>query len=189
MSELVPSSSTYFDGSSAANGVGEPGDAISPDTPRPDSGDADATSPSSRDPRTRLSDIARALSANELVHPITVRAFLGWFWGSQRRGSVIVRFIRWRLKEAGLKTVPDFESTYLDAGITFALADEPDSASGTTPELAPAAVLLGKDARISGPTFADPTYRISKLAPANRPPILREARFNARRGHNFDDGE
>ena len=41
-------------------------------------------------------------SANELVQLITVRAFLGWFLGTQRRGSVIVWLIRERLKEVGL---------------------------------------------------------------------------------------
>jgi CBS domain-containing protein len=171
VSELGSSSSTYVDGNSALNGGGGAGDRISPDTPRPEPEHADATSASSRDPKTRLSDIARALNGNEPVQPITVRAFLSWFWGSQRRGSFIVWFIRERLRESGLKTVPDFESTYLDAEITFALADEPDSAAGTTPDVAPAAVPLGKDAKGSAPTFADPTYRISKLAPANHLPV------------------
>ena len=70
-----------------------------------------------------------------------------------------------------MKTVPDFQSTYLDAEITFALAHGAEIAEGSPSELVEAAVPLGTDASTSTQTFADPTYRISKLAPANRPPI------------------
>ena len=123
--------------------------------------------------RKRLSEIARSLEASEPVSPITVRGFLNWFWYSQRRGRWITSWIRDRLEEAGLRTVPDFESTYLDAEITFELATEEadpktegqdgDGQAFTTADLA--------ETRTSPPSFADPTYRISKLAAANRTPI------------------
>jgi CBS domain-containing protein len=122
------------------------------------------------DPKARLSDIARAIAAGEPVAPVTVRAFLSWFWRTQRRGRWIVAYIRGRLEESGLRTVPDFESTYLDAEITFEVAPE-TNASLTGPELAESvAVTDHTEVKISAPTFADPTYRISKLAAANRRP-------------------
>jgi CBS domain-containing protein len=106
------------------------------------------------------------------VPPITVRAFLRWFWFSQRRGRWIVSYIRSRLAEAGLKTVPDFESTYLDAEITFELEPETNTSPATLGEVAEAAVVTdAAEVIVPVPTFADPTYRISKLAAANRRPI------------------
>jgi CBS domain-containing protein len=171
VSELNFGSSIYTDGNLPSHEGTSPGEMMSAPAAHSEPTEADAIVPPSRDPKTRLNDIARALHASEPVQPITVRAFLKWFWGSQRRGSFIVWFIRERLREAGLKTVPDFESTYLDAEITFVLAEDADLNERTAPEVADAAVPLGKDANVSAPTFADPTYRISKLAPANRPPI------------------
>jgi CBS domain-containing protein len=104
------------------------------------------------------------------VQPITVRAFLRWFWDSQRRGRWIVTYIRDRLKEFGLKTVPDFESTYLDAEIMFVLAGQPDENTATAPNVLEAAA-IADEIKAAVTTFADPTYRISKLAAANRRPV------------------
>jgi CBS domain-containing protein len=123
--------------------------------------------------KTRLQDIARALKDSEPVPPVAVRAFLSWFWNSQRRGRWIASWIRERLEEAGLKTVPDFESTYLDAEIKFELATEEANPAtetqGETAQVVKAPDNIG--IRVSPPAFADPTYRISKLAAANRVPI------------------
>jgi CBS domain-containing protein len=122
------------------------------------------------DHNARLRDVARALTAHEPVQPITVRAFLRWFWSTQRRGRWIATYIRARLDEFGLKTVPDFESTYLDGEITFALAGEADQNVANTLEVVESVAMVD-DAQTALTTFADPTYRISKLAAANRRPV------------------
>ncbi len=122
--------------------------------------------------KTRLADIARSLKAGELVPPITVRAFLSWFWGTQRRGRWIVSYIRECLDQAGLRTVPDFESTYLDAEIAFELVPDTKGSAGSPTGPADALVITDHaEIKISAAAFTDPTYRISKLAAANRRPV------------------
>jgi CBS domain-containing protein len=123
--------------------------------------------------RARLRDIARALQTDQPVPPITVRAFLSWFWHSQRRGRWIVSYIRNRLDEAGLRTIPDFEATYLDAEILFVLASQEIRPSSAPSEEPAEVVKIANLPEVTVPTatFADPTYRISKLAAANKRPI------------------
>jgi CBS domain-containing protein len=123
--------------------------------------------------RVRLEDIARSLKAGEPVAAVTVRVFLSWFWGSQRRGRWIVSYIREQLDKAGLKTVPDFESTYLDADISFELSiAQKDSDPAAHVEIVEAVqVTDNAETKVAIATFADPTYRISKLASANQKPI------------------
>src|SRR5262245_59085670 len=74
-------------------------------------------------PKARLDEIARVLLAGETPPPTTVRAFLGWFFGAQRRGRWTVSFIRDSLRVAGLRTEPDFESAHLDAPMRLLLVD------------------------------------------------------------------
>lgn len=123
-------------------------------------------------PKARLTDIARTLKSGEPVPAITVRAFLGWFFGTQRRGRWIVTYIRAVLDEAGLRTVPDFESTYLDAEMRFELAAPIAVASDTRQvEVAETVTITDHaEVRVVTTTFADPTYRISKLGAANTRP-------------------
>lgn len=124
------------------------------------------------DQKRRLYDIARALNSGETVPPTTVRTFLSWFWGTQRRGRWIVSHIRQELERAGLVTVPDFESTYLDAEIKFSLPPEPQAID--TKDVVTVSgsiqVITSTEIKIPSFTFADPTYRISKLAAANKAP-------------------
>ena len=141
----------------------EPGEAVNPDDQLHMSGWQ----------KTRLLEIARALKASEPVAPVTVRMFLSWFWSSQRRGRWITSLIRERLEEAGLTTTPDFESTYLDAEIAFELATG-EANPITEAQGEPAQTVKAADnneTRVPPPAFADPTYRISKLAAANRVPV------------------
>jgi len=122
----------------------------------------------------RLAGIASALKAGQPVPAVTVRVFLDWFWHSQRRGRFVTSWIRERLGEAGLITVPDFESTYLDAEIRFELAPLKAQAVVTDSVVAHAEIVeIAKDGEVlvAAPAFADPTYRISKLAAANRVPL------------------
>jgi hypothetical protein len=72
----------------------------------------------------------------------TVRELLGWH-SAYRRGYWIVRDIRSALEAAGLKTEPDFESTYIDAEVKFVPAENVPAevpAAAPTPEAAPATV-------------------------------------------------
>jgi CBS domain-containing protein len=104
-----------------------------------------------------------------------VREFLSWF-NAERRGYWIVRWIRNALNKAKLKTEPDFESAYIGSLMTFSLLpestaeEEPAQALEETVTL-PAVTCTG-EAPTSGPaSYADPTYRISKLGAANRSPL------------------
>lgn len=116
----------------------------------------------------RLRDVAEQLKKGETPRPETVRSFLGWF-NAERRGYYIVLEIKGALKRLKVKTVPDFESAYLGAMIEFQLADPttsvpvPEEVVVTTAPPAPVVVIGGG--------VPDPTYRIGKLASANRKPI------------------
>jgi len=122
--------------------------------------------------KKQLLEIARSLHAGEPVPSVTVRGFLSWFWSSQRRGRWITSYIRGLLEEAGLVTVPDFEATYLDAEITFQLAPEKVESESVNAVVDQEAKLPDQaEITVSTASFADPTYRISKLAAANRIPV------------------
>ncbi len=110
-----------------------------------------------------LQQIAETLRSGGDPGTVSVREFLGWF-GAQRRGSWIVWHIRSLLRMKNLITVPDFESAYIDSPISFALEDSTgtDDAENASPI---------DDESASHSIYADPTYRISKLEAANRPPI------------------
>ena len=113
--------------------------------------------------KRELRSIAEDLKAGREVEPIPVRTFLWWF-EAQRRGPNIVRRIRHELEEAGLVTVPDFESRWVDAPINFSLAGE-----AAAPEEAPPPP-EGEASAEEGQNWVtrDATYRISKLAAANQ---------------------
>jgi hypothetical protein len=139
----------------------------------------------------RLNDIAHSLNAGESVLPITVREFLSWFWWSQRRGRFIVSYIRERLAEADLTTVPDFEATYLDGEISFAIASKRviEFLARLRENKQEVEVASIPEAGASPILFADPTYRVSKLAAANKKAYFRDSRFASMRSDNPNDGE
>lgn len=131
--------------------------------------------------RDRLAPIAANLQAGVTPEPVTVRTLLGWF-SFERRGRHRVRSIRNALEAAGLITQPDFAGVYIDGAVTFAL--KPD-----TTRIEPASISIDASATLvpgtpqlsttgsaealpllSGAT-SDPTYRVSRLGPANRPPL------------------
>jgi len=122
----------------------------------------------------RLADVARQLKDGETVQPLTVREFLSWF-SAQRRGYYIVEGIRHVLTGAGLATEPDFEAAYIDSPIRL-VALTPPRESPAGPQGADVAAVLPATASITAslsvvPVYADPTYRISRLAAANNPPV------------------
>lgn len=132
----------------------------------------------------RLMEIAGQLRDGKPVPSVTVREFLSWFF-VQRRSRWAVPSIRKALAEAKLRTDPDFESAYLDSAISFSLISEepapqetaqqpevvmPEAASAVATVTVPVVVMAsGTPTSILG--YADPTYRISKLAAANKQPV------------------
>jgi predicted transcriptional regulator len=122
--------------------------------------------------RPQLAKIADDLKNGRPVPPVTTREFLSWF-SALRRGYWVVRSIREELEKAGLQTVPDFESAWIDApielrrvvpGITGKAArrafteEHIQSTESDGADTAPITALVSKD----------PTYRISKLDAANQ---------------------
>jgi hypothetical protein len=115
--------------------------------------------------------LAEQLRAGKDVPSPTVREFLAWF-DAQRRGYAIVERIRQALSNANLQTDPDFESAYIDSPIRFAPASESPEERAVTPQPARASVSVPDPTALnSSPSYADPTYRISKLAAANNKPV------------------
>lgn len=126
-------------------------------------------------PPIRLEQIHAALQANKDVEPVIVRQFIAWF-GAERRGYWVVWSIRQALKKAKLRTVPDFDSVYIDSEIKFALTTQLAEAKsvknlpstetpGDSPEPceAPPELIAG--------AVSDPAFRIGRLASANKKPL------------------
>ena len=82
---------------------------------------------------------------------LTVREFLSWF-GYARRGRHKVSRIRHMLAELDLRTVPDFEVTWIDARISIEL--DPEAIEGIAASEDP----------------IEPTVRIGAIEAANRKP-------------------
>ena len=81
-------------------------------------------------PEDRLKSIAGALRSGQKAPVTTVRSFLQWF-GAQRRGYWIVKGIRTALADAGLRTVPDFQSAWIDGEVSFAPGEVTEHTSAT----------------------------------------------------------
>lgn len=115
----------------------------------------------------RLSAIARRVHEQAAQPTEAVRTLLRWF-GAKRRSAGVVGTVRTALREAELRTVPDFESVHLDADVCFV------PVRGGASE--PAAAGNGQDAAEPAPgtadeALADPTFRIGRLAAANSAPV------------------
>lgn len=105
---------------------------------------------------------------------VKVRELISWF-GYARRHPAAVGWIRYALKRLNLKTIPDFDWTYLDGPITFVSGSE-DKPAKQNNQPYPAsqqgsfnaqAILI----REQSPVTLDPTYRIGRLDLANNPPM------------------
>lgn len=131
-------------------------------------------------PEERLGIIASDLHEGKPSPTATVREFLSWF-GALRRGYWIVSNIRKALAATGMQTSPDFESAYIDSPISLVLAGDVQPAPQQQPHVIEAvAVATGVAAvtaignvtvAVASSSYADPTYRISKLAAANNQPV------------------
>lgn len=118
----------------------------------------------------RLTKAAQQLRDGYGVPSVTVREFLSWF-GAQRRGYWIVLSIREALDRNKLRTDPDFEAEFIDSPISLVLVESPQTI-GEKPAVELAAQLVSTStmtATLSASApHGDPTYRISKLAAANK---------------------
>ena len=108
---------------------------------------------------------------------VTVRMLLSWF-GAQRRGNSTVRTIREALNELKLTTDPEIEIAYIDGLVKFLPTPKSESKDADdlshTAEIPPAADCSVVQTASSGAMVgiaADPTFRIGRLASANRRPI------------------
>jgi CBS domain-containing protein len=140
------------------------------------------------DPNETLHRIADLLRNGGAADRVTVREFLSWF-GAPRRGQTNARRIRRALAAAGLVTRPDFEGAFIDSTVSFALNPPPPDHVRASPPAADAdnagereaehgagfgsvsVVGAAGDPHLLGGGLADPTYRIGKLAAANRAPV------------------
>jgi len=103
----------------------------------------------------KLTEIAKQIKKGVKPQRVTARTFIGWF-GAQRRYPNTVSMIRYGLKKYNLVTKPDFDSVYIDSLISLQSAP-PEAYKDGQPTVTD--------------LNADPTYRIGKLASANRRPI------------------
>lgn len=117
----------------------------------------------------KLKEIKAKLDKGEKAEPMTVRNFLKWYWGSQRRGWWVVKTIRESLEKHGLETFPDFNNVYIDSLIEFRLLDKNQKKSGKTNS-----TIENEPENIADKStddvlnFDDPTYRLSRLEAANK---------------------
>jgi predicted transcriptional regulator len=116
-----------------------------------------------------LKTIRDDLAAKRPIQPVTVRTFLSWF-EAQRRGYWIVEKINKQLREAGIKTFPEFESAWIDAPIEFSLDEVEKEPVSRTPEapVESVAAELPTSPDVTSWVSKDPTYRVSKLQAANQ---------------------
>ena len=120
-------------------------------------------------PEERLAEVAKDLKEGRPIPPTTVKAFLGWFGGAQRRRPRIVSTIRGALNAQHLITNPDFESAYIDAELTF---ESSPSVVGSDREVQPTYPTASEEPPLE--QAVDPTYRISRLFSADLAKVHRE---------------
>ena len=101
----------------------------------------------------KLTQIAEQLRKGVVPPTESVRTFLEWF-GAERRGYKVVQDIRAELSAYKIATDPDFEYQYIDNQIAFKTAS-------------PSEAEVEGIVEVEAP---DPTYRIGRLEPANKPP-------------------
>ena len=103
----------------------------------------------------KLEEVAKRMNdesaANAMPSPerVTVREFIAWF-GFVKRSQWLVSFVRNKMEQLGIRTVPDFERLWIDAEISI--------------ELVPAE---GAESLASSD---DPAVRIGMLEAANKKP-------------------
>ena len=123
-----------------------------------------------------LKDIAEQVRQGQRP-AVTVRMLLSWF-GGQRREKSRVRRIREALDELKIKAEPEIEGAYIDGLVSFLPTEQSNSVPPeSVPDIGelPVAVadrIVQTDSvgTVVG-VVVDPTFRIGRLASANRRPI------------------
>lgn len=117
-----------------------------------------------------LKEVKKTLERGIKIEPISVRIFLSWFFNSQRRGWYVVKTIREALADQGLETFPDFHSAYIDSPIEFRKVNlgSNENSNKTENSLERQPQNLTEKTSDELLNINDPTYRISKLAAANK---------------------
>jgi predicted transcriptional regulator len=134
---------------------------------------------------TELQAVAAIVGRGEAA-ATTVRTLISWFWGSKRRGSFVVEAIREALNKLSLKTLPDFEWTYIDGEVRFisdTSATKPPDSGITEANPQKSEGSLSADACLSVVDTvemtdvvslrleADPMHRIARLKSAHAEPL------------------
>lgn len=122
-----------------------------------------------------LLDIAEKVRRGQ-TPSITLRTLLSWY-GAERRGGWRNRKIREALQTLRIRTEPSIESAYIDGPVLFFANEE---ASRRDASAKPESLQEVVSPEISSPEstiskeelelYGDPTYRIGRLASANRVP-------------------
>lgn len=119
--------------------------------------------------RTRLiQDIQKAVAEGKPSDSVSVRELIGWF-GAARRGSNVNWIIRRVLAEAGLTTIPDFESCHIDGRVQFSLAQPVPPQEEAAAAVQPAAPepaqeqAAPQELPLIGGAVVEPAYRVSRL--------------------------
>lgn len=116
-----------------------------------------------------LGEIAETLRGGRAPEPISVRELIGWF-DALRRGTNVNWHVRRSLEQAGLVTVPDFESSHIDGRVQFALPqaleDQPEERLENN-DLEPVVELAPQQGaapvQFVGGAGVEPAYRVSRL--------------------------
>jgi CBS domain-containing protein len=123
-----------------------------------------------------LQDIAQKVRAGQRPS-ITLRTLLSWY-GAERRGGWRNRKIQEALQTLRIKTEPTIESAYIDGPVAFLSTDEVTEPAPSGPaelphETHPLTVPALEEEALKAELqiYADPTYRIGRLASANRVPV------------------
>ncbi len=119
----------------------------------------------------KLNEIKERLDKGENVDRVSVRTFVSWFWGSQRRGWWVVKSIRTALTELQLETFPDFNSAYIDSLIEIRKVtpvSKKEAAKKAENETEKQPENIADKSIDEVLNIDDPTYRISRLEAANK---------------------
>jgi CBS domain-containing protein len=122
------------------------------------------------DARSRLlGEIAETLRGGRTPESISVRELIGWF-DALRRGTNVNWHIRRSLEQAGLVTIPDFESAHIDGRVQFALPQPPEALPDEQaereqiePEQEPPQQQEPEPIQFVGGAGVEPAYRVSRL--------------------------
>ncbi len=121
----------------------------------------------------RLAEIAQSLTEGGPGESISVRELIGWF-DALRRGVNVNRTVRRALEQAGVVTVPDFESSHIDGSVVFSrpvpvpdVANDAAEGGQEAPDNLVAQVQAPPPAFVGG-AGVEPAYRVSRLLDPRR---------------------